>query len=324
MTLQIFVVIPAYKASWSIMGVLARIGPEIHTIYVVDDACPQATGQHVLAHNKDPRVHVLFNQENKGVGGATKAGYVAALQGGADIIVKIDSDGQMAPEILLQIAGPVIRSEADYSKGNRFWNVEDVRAMPPVRIIGNAAVSFFSKISTGYWRLFDPANGYTAISASALRSLPLHKIADRYFFESDMLFRLALAHRRVADVPMTAVYGEETSGLKIGHTLFTFLGRYAKNTFKRIALEYAIRDFNVASMALLVALTTLPWGLLHGVWMLVSGWMSGEPSQTGSIVLTAILLIVGYVSLMNFFAFDYAKSPILSVAKDEAGQDKVR
>jgi hypothetical protein len=179
--------------------------------------------------------------------------------------------------------------------------------MPWIRIVGNVGVSFLSKISTGYWHVFDPANGYTALSAAALRALPLSKIDDRYFFESDMLFRLALNHAVVADVPMKAVYGGEISNLRIGHTLITFIPKYVSNTVKRLVIEYIIRDFSVASVSLIVATITLPIGLLHGLWGLIRGAITNEPSTPNSVILTALLLIVGYSSLMNFLAFDYQR-----------------
>ena len=305
---SVAVVIPTFKARRSILDVINRVPEDVAQIYVVDDACPDGTGDLVEAEVRSPRVTVIRLGENQGVGGATKAGYVAALRDGHDVVVKVDSDGQMAPEILFEIAGPVLRGEADYSKGNRFWNVTDVRGMPLVRIIGNAGVSLLSKLSTGYWHIFDPANGYTAIGRQALATLPLDKVASRYFFESDMLFRLAIDHRTVVDVPMKAIYGDEVSGLKIGHTMVNFFIRYLKNFGKRLIIQYVLRDFNIASLAFLVAAVTIPVGIIHGLWKLIECWITGQPSGAGSVVLTALLLIVGYVSLMNFLSFDYSAS----------------
>ena len=304
---RVAVVIPTYKAKRSILDVLQRMPPKVARIFVVDDKCPDGTGQFVVDQVQDPRVSVIFRPENGGVGAATKTGYEAALAYGADVVVKLDSDGQMAPEILFEIAEPVIAGEADYAKGNRFWYIDDIRAMPPTRIFGNAGVSLLSKLASGYWQIFDPANGYTAISREALSTLPLHKIADRYFFESDMLFRLALDHRPVADVPMAAVYGDEVSGLKLLSTFFTFSGGYLRNFAKRVFIEYVLREVNVASVAMLVAMFALPIGLVHGLWGLFRGWATGVPSSTGAVMLTTLLLVIGYVSLMNFLAYDYEK-----------------
>ncbi len=67
---MVIVVIPSYNVKDQILGVLSGIGPEAGRIYVVDDACPQGTGKYVQENCTDPRVHVLFNAINLGVGGA--------------------------------------------------------------------------------------------------------------------------------------------------------------------------------------------------------------------------------------------------------------
>ena len=80
-------------------------------------------------------------------------GYRAALKDGIDIIVKIDSDGQMDPALIIDFVGPIVDGEADYTKGNRFFELEKVKSMPRIRLIGNAILSFMCKLSSGYWNL---------------------------------------------------------------------------------------------------------------------------------------------------------------------------
>ena len=171
----------------------------------------------------DARVIVLRNPQNLGVGGAVLTGYRAAIEAGADVIIKIDGDGQMDPGLIPTFIAPIIAGEADYTKGNRFFDLEEIRAMPRVRLIGNAALSFMTKLSSGYWNLFDPTNGYTAIHAHVARHLPFEKISSGYFFETDMLFRLNTLRAVVIDVPMDAKYGDEVSNLKISKTAGKFL-----------------------------------------------------------------------------------------------------
>ena len=89
--------------------------------------------------------------------------------------------------------------EADYVKGNRFFSSRTIAAMPALRLFGNAGLSFLTKLSTGYWDLFDPTNGYTAIEAQVARELPVDALHKRYFFESDMLFQLAVLRARVVE-----------------------------------------------------------------------------------------------------------------------------
>ena len=145
---SIAVVIPAYRAVSTIMLVLAQIGPEVDRIYVVDDCCPENIGAHVEKNCTDPRVTVLRNKVNQGVGGATLAGYAAAISDGAFAIVKIDSDVQMDPSLVKYFVAPLLAGQADYAKGNRFYNAASLASMPRLRLAGNAALSIMSKFSS--------------------------------------------------------------------------------------------------------------------------------------------------------------------------------
>lgn len=169
--MKVAVVIPAYKVEAHVLALIPRIGPEVDQIFVVDDRCPNNSGSLVEAQCTDPRVQVIYNAVNQGVGGAVMAGYRAAIAAGCDVIVKVDGDGQMDPALIPEFIGPIIAGNADYTKGNRFFNLEDVAEMPGLRIFGNAALSFMAKFSTGYWGLFDPTNGYTAIHAKVAACL---------------------------------------------------------------------------------------------------------------------------------------------------------
>src|SRR5438034_6512860 len=159
----IAVVIPCYRVTRQVADVLAAIGPECGRIYVVDDACPDHSGDFVAANCHDPRICVVRHPVNQGVGAAVMTGYRAAVADGATVIVKIDGDGQMDPRLLRRFVVPIVAGEADYTKGNRFYDLGDVGRMPGARIFGNAVLSILAKLSTGYWGIFDPTNGYTAI-----------------------------------------------------------------------------------------------------------------------------------------------------------------
>jgi glycosyltransferase involved in cell wall biosynthesis len=146
---KVAVVIPCFRVRKHIASVIGEIGPEVHSIYVVDDCCPEKTGEFVSQTIDDPRVKVIFNELNLGVGGATLAGMVRAAEDEADVIVKIDGDGQMDPHLIPAFAAVILSSEADFAKGNRFFEPEGVMTMPRTRLIGNAGLSFMAKLSTG-------------------------------------------------------------------------------------------------------------------------------------------------------------------------------
>jgi dolichol-phosphate mannosyltransferase len=185
---NIAVVIPSYRVTSHVLGVIERIGPEVQSIYVVDDCCPDKSGDFVVQHCSDPRVQVLRHAENLGVGGAVMTGYRQAVLDGMDVVVKIDGDGQMDPALLPGFVQPLLAGRADYTKGNRFFYPADAQRMPIVRLIGNIGLSFFTRMSSGYWSMFDPTNGFTAITKEALSLVELDKIHNQYFFESDLLF----------------------------------------------------------------------------------------------------------------------------------------
>jgi glycosyltransferase involved in cell wall biosynthesis len=325
---RIAVVLPCYRSKRYVLDVIGRIGPEVFLIVAVDDACPDGTGDHIKASCVDPRVEVVRNELNLGVGGAVIHGYRIALERGADIVVKIDSDGQMDPALLMHIVHPIVARDADYAKGNRFFNIEDVRTMPKVRLFGNAGLSFLTKLSSGYWNIFDPTNGYTAIHRIALEMLPLDKIDHRFFFESDMLFRLNIAGAVVIDVPMSASYGDERSNLRAGRVLIPFLLKNLRNFFKRIFYRYYLRELNIASLELLIGIVLVAFGLVFGVTKWVSATAAGVEASAGTVMLAGLPILVGVQMILGFFGFDFMAVPrtplqvILGIVA-ESGQSRV-
>lgn len=232
----IYVVIPAYKVKKQILKTIRQIGNEVDGIIVVDDACPENSGDWVLQNSKDARVSVLYNPHNMGVGGAVVRGIENALEQKADIIVKVDGDGQHDPSLIPLMLNPIITGEADYTKGNRFVSLDSIKKMPKIRLIGNIVLSLITKVSSGYWNLFDPTNGYIAVHKRILNQLPLHKLSHDFFFESEMLFRIYLLGARVTEIPMKAIYRGEISSLKPHKVLVPFLYKHALCICKRIGL----------------------------------------------------------------------------------------
>jgi glycosyltransferase involved in cell wall biosynthesis len=307
--LKVAVIIPCYRVKQHVLDLLIRIDAQVHTIYAIDDACPDRSGLHIQQHCHDSRVRVLFNEKNLGVGGAVMVGYKQAVADGMDVLVKMDGDGQMNPALLADFVRPILHGEADYTKGNRFFDLEGVRAMPPVRIFGNAVLSVMSKLSTGYWHLFDPTNGYTAVHAAVVTHLPLDKISQRYFFETDMLFRLNTIGAVVLDVPMDAHYGDEVSGLKIRKIVGEFLFKHLRNSMKRIFYNHYLRNVSIASIELPLGLLLLGTAAGYGGYHWAHSAALGVATPAGTVVLAAVLLLAGLQFLLAFLAADMAAVP---------------
>lgn len=313
-TREVWVVIPSYKVSRHIFGVLDAIGDEVRKIVVVDDACPEKTGDVVESSCKDPRVIVLRHEVNMGVGGAVMSGYKYALKHGAGVIVKIDGDGQMDPALLPRFVAPILAGQADYAKGNRFYDLRYIGRMPPIRLIGNAVLSFMAKASTGYWDVFDPTNGYTAIDARLVSVLPYEKISFRYFFETDVLFRLGTYRAVVVDVPMDAKYADEESNLSVKKVLGEFFFKHIRNLSKRIFYNYFLRDLSAASLELVSGASLLAFGTILGAYHWWYSSINESATPTGTIMLSVMPIILGFQLLLAFMSYDVASVPRLPMA----------
>jgi len=307
------VVIPSYKVSRHILSVISRIPSDVASIYVVDDRCPEGTGKLVQQQNVDPRVKVIFHNENLGVGGATVSGLMAALNDGHAVGVKIDGDGQMDPALIQNFLKPIEMGQADFTKGNRFHSVAGINQMPWVRLIGNAGLSFMAKATTGYWTIMDPTNGYFAIHLSLLPHLETKKLARRYFFENDLLFRLGLIRAVVRDVPLLAHYGDEVSNLSVSNSLITFPSRFASRFVKRIAYLYFVRDFSVASILLVTGGFLFAGGIAFGAWRWILSFESGLLASSGTVMLAALPITIGFQMLLFALLFDVLMVPKIPI-----------
>lgn len=305
----ITVVIPAFRVSDKIKNVVASFGDNVHHIIVVDDKCPEESGKLVEEWSNDARLKVLYHEKNKGVGGAMKTGFVEALRIGSDIIIKLDGDGQMDARFIPQLIEPILSGKADYTKGNRFHNPRFIKRMPKLRLFGNSCLSLINKFVTGYWSIMDPTNGYVSISATKLEEIELDRLSDRYFFESDLLFRLSLHSAVVEDVPMPAIYEDETSSLNIGKVIVTFIPKYINRYFKRIFYLYFIRDFNAGTIQLTFGLLLFFSGIIFGSYHWFKSVSEHVYASAGTIMLAGLPIILGFQLLLGFLLYDINNQP---------------
>lgn len=309
---KIAIAIPCFKVKRHIADVLLSIPSYIDYIIVVDDECPDQSGDIAMkfvTEHKDQRIIVVKHQKNKGVGGAIKTAYLKALNLGVDIVVKIDGDGQMDLSYLDNLLEPILSGKADYTKGNRFRDFNKLKTMPVVRLFGNSVLSFLLKVASGYWNIMDPTNGYTAIHKNVLLGLPLNQIADRYFFESDMLINLNIIEAVVQDVDIPAKYGDEESSLSIWRVTRKFPFKLLRGFLRRIFLRYYIRDFNMLSVYLLFGFPMIFWGFGFGLYKWIEGIMLNELNTTGTVMLAVLPLILGTQFILQAIQIDINSVP---------------
>jgi glycosyltransferase involved in cell wall biosynthesis len=310
MEFDIAAVIPAYGVERDIQSVLRGLPTYIKHIIVVDDASPDASAKLITAAaKKDGRITLIAHTQNQGVGGAMISGFRKALELGAQIVIKLDGDGQMDPAHIPALITPLIQGKADYVKGNRFRDFQSLQQMPFVRRVGNLGLSFLTKAATGYWSVFDPTNGFFAIRAEILAQLPLEKIDHRYYFETSMLANLYLLGALVVDISIPARYGSETSNLSIRRTLFEFPFKLLITFFRRILLKYYIYDFSMMSLYLMIGVPLLLFGGIFGGIKWVTYASQNIPAPTGTVMLPTLSVILGIQILLSAIEIDMNSTP---------------
>lgn len=305
---RVAVVIPARNEAPFVGEVIRAMPACVDSVVVVDDASTDGTGEAARAVG-DSRVEILRHQANMGVGGAMVTGYRRALEVGADVIVKMDGDGQMSPDDLPALLDAVTSEGCAYAKGNRFLVGAPRAIMPRTRFMGNMALAFLTKLASGYWNIFDPQNGYTAIRSDALRQIDLDALDRGYFFENDMLVQLNIRRLRVKDVPMPARYGGEASGIRPFRVGLGFSRLLLQRFAYRVYQKYMLRDFSPIALFLLAGGALFLWGLGFGVFLWVRGRMMGMPTATGTIMLAVVPLFLGFQLLLQAIVLDIQETP---------------
>jgi glycosyltransferase involved in cell wall biosynthesis len=304
----IAVVIPSYQNGDRLRPVLEKIPAFVEHIVIIDD-CSMDNTSEIVNSWPDPRVRLVCHSENQGVGGAVLSGYGAALKMNAEIIVKMDSDDQMDPAYLMPLIAPILSGEADYTKGNRFLHARQLQSMPVLRRIGNIALSFLTKLASGYWNIFDPANGYTAIHRSLVSLLNRNSVSRRYFFESSMLIELGILRGVVQDVYIPARYGDETSYLSKRKALVDFPSRLFRGFLRRLWVQYFVRDFGIFSVLFVSGLLMLLFGLGFGIYHLIHSAQLGIATPTGTIMIAVLPIILGIQFLLQSIVLDIQNMP---------------
>ncbi|HEX6848658.1 MAG TPA: glycosyltransferase [Chitinophagaceae bacterium] len=304
------VIIPCYNVARHIEDVIRCIPDYVSYIITVNDCSKDETGSILLRlSGENKKLIYVCHEVNQGVGGAMISGYKKSLELKADITIKMDGDGQMDPVYIPTLIKPLIEDKADFVKGNRFRELKALQAMPISRRIGNLGLSFIIKAASGYWNIFDPTNGFTAIKNEILKDMNFNKIHRRYYFETSMLIELYYVNAVVNDIPMKARYGDEVSGLSRTKTLFQFPPKLFVAFIRRIILKYFLFDFNIASIYTIFGLPLFTFGLYYGITNFLKYSRSQIAAPTGTVVIPTLLIILGFQLLLAAISYDITNYP---------------
>lgn len=311
----IAVVLPCYRVRNKICTVVESLLPVADYIIAVDDCCPEKSGAFLQNAIQDPKLKIVFHEVNQGVGGAMVTGFEEALQWGADLVIKMDGDGQMDARYLPKLIRPLLQGRADFSKGNRFYDLHALRQMPGLRRIGNLGLTFLAKAASGYWAVSDPTNGFLALRSEALRAINMHLLEKRYFFEISLLIQLNVVRAVAVDVPIPAKYEDEQSSLSPMKALFTFPLKLWSGLIHRIWWRYFIYDINTVTVFLVVGLLLLLGGFGFGAWRWYLSSVSDADQSAGTVAISMLPIILGFQMLLQAILIDTTQQPIRPISE---------
>lgn len=297
----IAVVVPCYNEGTQIGIVIDTMPAFIDHIVIVDDLSKDNTVQVVRDYQeKDLRITLIRHEKNQGVGGSIATGYKWVRDQGIHVAVVMAGDGQMDPEDLPAILDPVVENMADYTKGNRLFSGQRYKKIPKIRYFGNAALSFLTKIASGYWHIADSQTGYTAINEKALNTIDWDRMYKRFGQPNDLLVRLNVSNLRVKDIPINPVYGVgEKSGIRYHKVVFTISWLLFRLFLWRLKEKYIIRDFHpliffYISGLFFGILSLLLFGRLFYIWLIM-----GDPIPK----INALAAMFAFMSSSQFTLF---------------------
>ena len=298
------VVIPCFKGGEITKMVISEVLDYADHVVLVDDSCPFLTGQHVLKQIKNPKLEVLFNLTNMGVGYSTKKGIKCLLEKKCDLILKIDADGQHDPREIYSMCKPIIEGKCEATKGNRFGNIDNLFKIPKIRLLGILVLSFITKLSTGYWDLFDPTNGLICFQREVLHDINLNKISDRFFFETDLLFRCSLNNVKMKNVNTKINYSSKISSLNPIKQIPIFFIKHIQISFKRIIYQYFMVDFNPGSLEILLSILMSIVSMSIVITSRYKSSMYNIPISPGVSSLITITSLMAFQLLISFIYYD--------------------
>jgi glycosyltransferase involved in cell wall biosynthesis len=313
--LSIAVVIPSFEAHDTVADVVDDFQEAVEWVIVVDDGSLDGTAASLEALGI-PNLVVLHHGENRGVGAATKSGIKEALRRKADIVVKVDSDGQMSSDWLHSLLEPLVENRADVAKANRWHDQKSLSQMPLVRRIGNLSLSFLTRLASGYWSIFDPSNGYVAWRTDLLKKIDFDSIPDRWTFETAMLVESGIVRAVVEDVGIPARYTHYRSHLRIGAALPALLYFLLKAIPRRIWRQYFVLDFGPFSLLLAAGIPLVAAGSIFGGFHWWESYRTGVPATAGTVIVAALPIVLGFNCLLQALMIDVTGQPDKKISSD--------
>lgn len=303
--LSVGVAVPAYNEERLIEKTLTTMPDFVDYIVVINDCSKDNTLSIIKKlQKKDVRIHLINNKVNRGIGYGVTLGLKKAAELGSDRVAVMAGDAQMDPNQLSPMLDAMTKRDLDFIKANRFMHFDALRSMPNHRRIGNIIVTILTKFATGYYSIFDTQNGYVVYSDDVIARMPWHMIGNRYEFENTILIGLSIIDAKIGDFPMPAIYGEETSTIKLFSTTMRVLKSLFKGFWQRIYYKYVLYGFHPIALFLFGGIILLGAGVFGSTWVVVDRVIHSSTPTSGTVMLVILPIILGFQLLLTALVMD--------------------
>ena len=296
---KIGVVIPCYNTGDTIFKVITKLPNYVDQILVIDDCCPENTGKILSEKIINNKIKIIFNKINMGVGASVLRGYRHLLKFDVDVFVKIDGDNQMDSKEMISLINPILSGQFNYTKGTRYKTKTNLKNMPTIRYYGNFLISYFSKITTGYWNIFDFLNGYTAIDRNFVKKILKHNLDKRFFFETHILIILNILGAKVKDVPVTIQYKNNKSNFNPFLETKNFFFKNIFFFFMRVIKKYYRQNKNFLFFGMIFVSS-----IINLILLFPNLFLYNEVNSVLNVPLIFIAIFVVF-----YFIYDYLDNP---------------
>ncbi len=199
MTARSLTALPVYNERNYLAGALAGALSYSEEVLVVDDGSTDGTSE-LLAARRD--IHLISHRHNRGYGSAVRSAFRFAVDGGYDILVTIDCDGQHQPQLIPRFVETA--DSFDVVSGSRYLRDFPGDAEPPEdrrRINEQIAAELNRRLGL---KLTDAFCGFKGYRVEALRTIELQE--DGYAMPLEFWVRAARRGLRIVELPVPRIY----------------------------------------------------------------------------------------------------------------------
>ncbi len=314
--MKLVVIIPAYNEEKSINQVIGRVprqiaGIEQVYILVINDGSQDRTVEIARSAGADL---IINNETNLGLARTFKKGILAALDQGADIIVNLDADNQYNPQEIPKLIQPIIDGQAEIVTGDR--QIKKLKYLSWSNKYGNLLGSWLLRRLTGF-NITDVSSGFRAYSAAAVFGLNILSI---HTYTHETLISAWYKRIKISQVPVEFHPRQGKS------RLISSLPDHIKKSLITI-LRTMLHHKPLKTFLLIGSIVTL-FGVLLGARFLYFYFTEGSGGHIQSLILTAILISVGFTTIVMGLLADLIRTnreiseEILSQLKEKDFKNK--